>query len=344
MNKIITILSLSLGILSCNRTESNDGFSMLIHMEDSLRNIHIKSNQLGYVEGISCNDSLLVALDYFNEKSFSLFNYNKGNQLSRFGQIGKGHDEISLGCIGNIVGNQFVVLDDVTKSIVLYNVEQIGKEKQTPMKLNLNIKETMLTSVSPYKEGKFMGMGVSNGEYKYVLFDKGNKVLDKSIRIWNADDKNYNNDQKFLSNQGKIIKHPKEAKYVGQTFFLNGLDFLTIDENKILCTKSLNEGTPVYNTIYSNGASQVVPTSECINGYIDICGNEEYVFALYSDKRVSESMYCANCIKVFDWDGKKIKKITFDNNIYYIAASSNRIYTVELDETDNFVIAFYPII
>ena len=67
----------------------------------------IEADSLARVEGIQCNDSVLLVFDFYSGKSYSLFDIYSGKMISRLGSIGQGRDEIPLGVFGYIENNRF---------------------------------------------------------------------------------------------------------------------------------------------------------------------------------------------------------------------------------------------
>lgn len=76
--------------------------------------------------------------------------------------------------------------------------------------------------------------------------------------------------------------------------------------------------------------------------YVNICSTNQYIYALYSGKRKGgESNYnLGNCIYVFDWDGKPIKKYLLDQDLIHfdINEKEQRLYAVSKPE--NYIIYY----
>ena len=54
----------------------------------------VDAGDLVSVEGMSCNDSVLVVLDFHGGNSYSLFDLHTGRHVRRLGRVGNGNGEI----------------------------------------------------------------------------------------------------------------------------------------------------------------------------------------------------------------------------------------------------------
>lgn len=340
MKKYLYIFILLL-LVSCKETSS-------LLSEFPNRNIkiteepnRIDSDNLGLIEGIHCNNSFLVTLDFHNRKSYSLFNLGNGNMVKRFGEIGNGHFEIPIGCEGNIYNGKFVAFDDETKQIASYTLNLDSTLVKCDTIEKYKIPKAQFTKVIPMSKENFIGMGTYNDKYQYVLFDKKNNILDYQHEIFNADDKQFNTYHKFLTNQGCMVRHPNKPLFVGAIRYSSNIDFFKIDDEKIINIKSWYGEAPQYIPQQRMGLSQIIPSDDAINGVINLSATNNYIFALYSEASLKKEPHKSNIILVFDWDGNKICKIEMKDEIYYIAANENTLYTVEKDKAKKYIIKSY---
>lgn len=342
MKKLFFFLSLFL-FVSC---EELQGFLERFPEYDGKivkENLPIATENVGLLEGLYCDSAYIVALDFRDDKSYSLFSTKTGKLLSRFGEIGKGHMEIPIGCEGSIYENSFVIFDDETRFVAAYNLLVDSVNSKCDRIHQYKIDGAQLSQIIPLDNNTFVGMGTYKDCYQYFLFDKFNKVLDFAYEIYNASDNKFNTFGKFLSNQGKLVKHPKEAKFVGATKQSTNIDFFSAENEKIKKIKSLRIGNPSFTQTEVMGMSRIIPTDASINGFIDLCASDNYVFALYSEDKLKVSSYRSNIILVFDWDGNEICKIDMNRYIYYIAVWKSTLYTVEKDEKGRHIIKKYEL-
>jgi hypothetical protein len=297
---------------------------------------NIDQEELARVEGIQCNDSSLIVFDYHSGESYTLFDVNTAQCYGRFGQIGQGPDEIMLGCPGILSKDVFSIFFNPTGFVAKYNVDSLRLNIHSKLRIltKYNIQDAVFSQICTVNDSIFLGAGVYNSEFQYALFDKTNTVLDYNIGIYNAKDFNFNMFHKFLSNQGRLRKHPDKNRFVYSLKNSANIDFFEITErNKILPIKILRHKNPVYKPIQNNNMLMVVPDLNCEIGYIDLTVCSRHVYALYTDKKVTES-YCSNIILVYDWNGNLVEKYRLSHEVYYIAINErlNKLFAVVKDE------------
>jgi len=303
-----------------------------------MENLPIDSSNIGLLEGLHCDSSYIVALDFHDNKSYSLFSAKTGKLLSRFGEIGNGRMEIPIGCEGSIFENSFVVFNDEHRLMASYRFAGDSCSSKCNQIWRYKIDGAQFSQILPLDSQCFVGMGTYKDRYHYLLFDKSNRVLSYDFEIYNAKDGKFNTYGKFLANQGKLARHPKEPKFVGTTNLSSNIDFFSVENGSIKRIKSIQLKNPSYTQEEIMGMSRVIPTDDAINGFIDLCATDKYVFALYSEDGLKESHYCSKTILVFDWSGNEKFKINMPNAIDYISVFGNILYTVEKDEKGRHVI------
>ncbi len=302
---------------------------------------NIKAKDLGFIEGLHCNDSVLIVLDFQKGKSYSFFDITTGILKKRFGEIGHGNNEIPLGCVGSIWNNYFCIFDDLTGMVAQYNLNSLNMKNTCDTKIQYQITEGSFSRIIPIDSLCFMGMGTYKGQYQYVAFDNMSNVIDYAFEIYNANDESFDKYHKFLSNQGSLVKHPTKPLFAGAVRRSSNIDFFSFENNKIRQLNSLRYHNPVYSTVTINGLRRVKPSDSAINGFLDLCGNEKYVFALYSEEKQKKNPYYSHTLLVFDWNGRAICQIKMPNAIYYISANNTRLYTVEKNMEDEFIVKSY---
>ena len=297
---------------------------------------NIDKEELAEVEGIQCNDSSLIVFDYHSGESYTLFDVNTAHCYGRFGQIGQGPDEIPLGCPGILTKGIFSIFFHPSGFVAKYDVDSLRFNIHSKLRVltRYDIQGAFFSQICPVNDSIFLGAGVYNSEFQYALFDKKNAVLNYGIWIYNAKDFDFNMFHKYLSNQGRLRKHPDKNQFVYSLKNSANIDFFKITSwNTILPTKIVRHRNPVYKPIQNNNMLMVVPDLNCKIGYIDIAVCSRYVYALYTDKKVTES-YCSDIVFVYDWSGNLVKKYSLNKEAYYIAVNerTDRLFSVVKDE------------
>jgi hypothetical protein len=332
MKKISLLLLLSILILiSCKNKKSESPINLFSDSKKiSEKKFNINDDSLALIEGIQCNDSSLIVIDYNSGKSFTLFSPLNGKYIGRFGRIGQGPGEIPLGCYGNLECNRFTIAYSYTGLIAMYNTNALLKNIDSKPKelTKYKIPEAMLSRIIPLNDSIFLGAGVFKSEFQYLLFNNANKIVDYKVSIFNSKDKKINIYHKHLSNQGTLKKHPSENKFVYSVKYSSNIDFLKIVKNRIHVIKSIHFKNPAFTPIQNGIINQIVPDKNCTIGYLDLATSSKYVYALYTDKHFfnnndKENNYCSKTVLVFDWNGNPVKKYELKNEAYYITINEH---------------------
>lgn len=338
-------------VISCSNKESKFPDSIFYKTTGlSMNDFNIEENDLALIEGLHCNDSALIVLDFHSGDSYTLFDINSGKAIRRFGSTGQGPDEIPLGTYGYLEDKNFYLFYDQTGYIGRYSIDSLynTQNRLHPQRLTkYQLEEAQLSKAIPLNDSTFLGAGTYQSKFQYVLFDCNNRVIDYNIEIYNSNYENFNKYHKFLSNQGNLKKHPDKNRFVFSLNNSSNLDFIEIKDNKIQTIKSLHFADPNYQTISGDFLNRVIPSEDNIIGYLDTYATEKYVYALYADKkRVSvdkNNDYNSDTILVFDWDGNPVKKLKLTNEAYYICANEKhkKLYAAVINSSDGWTIISY---
>lgn len=341
----------TLSIFSCEN-KKND--TPLIFFDDSIkivheRDSHINDDFLGYIEGITCNDSYLIVMDYHSGESFSLFDINSGEMIGRFGVIGQGPNELQLGTYGYIEKDFFYIFYDPTGYIAKYNIGYLAKDLNYSPEIvfKYNIDEAQFSRISLINDSVFLGAGTYNSKFQYALFNKS--VIDYCMEIHNSSDLSFNKYHKFLSNQGILVKQPDGNNLAYSVNYSSNIDFFSVESNEVKILNSLRLNKPNYTPIQTGELNRVSPSKDDYIGYLDLSATDKYLYALYTDKKIYYNGvyndFNSNIILVFDWNGNPICKYELPNNAYYISVNEylGRIYAVVRNKEEGWSIVYYEL-
>lgn len=350
--KNLFVILWTLVLISCNSESIKSPiflFSEMTELEET--KCGISDDCLAQVEGIQCNDTLLVAMDYHSGKSFTLFKLTTGEMIGRFGSIGQGVGEIPLGTYCNLQKDCFSVSYEHTGYIGKYNMDSLCSDiNARPVALaKFIIPEAQLSRIMPVNDSLFLGAGTYNSEYQYLLFDKDKNVIDYAIKIYNHEDETMNKYHKFLSNQGVLRKRPGKNQFVYSINNSSNIDIINIDDNRIVPIQLSRLNNPQYQPVHDSKFNRVIPDRNCVIGYLDICATEQYIYALYTDKKMYNNgvrnSFNSDLILVFDWNGNPITKYKISNEAYYITVdeTSQKMYAVVKNESKGWSIICYSV-
>lgn len=337
---IIYAFIIAVTVISCQNKPKFQTEIPIFKGKMECKSSKISNEDLGLIEGIHCNDSLIMTLDFHDGMSYSLFDNANGKCIKRFGETGHGNMEIPVGCMGSIYNGMFYAFDDELHIIASYKLDSQESARASEI-IKYQIDGAQISQIVPINNHLFVAMGTYKNHYQYIVFDDKNNVSGYAFDIYNKDDEHLDEYHKFLSNQGCLVRHPHKNLFVGAIRYSANIDFFAVENGKIREIQSIRQHNPILKSINVMGMRRVLPDDNTINGYIDLCATDEYVFALYSDVPLKSDSYCSKTILVFDWNGNIVGKIPMNNDVYYVAANKSCLFTVEKDKEGHFVIVEY---
>jgi hypothetical protein len=350
----IILLIISILIISCNsENEKKSLVSLFNNKHDTIQKIqnNFNDDDIGIIEGLRCNDSSLVVLDYHSGECYSLFNLSSQNLIGRFGTVGQGPGEILLGSYGFINGNYYYIFNNQNGIIAKYDMDSLHFNiHYLPKTLTkYKIPDAFFSQIIPVNDSLYFGAGTYKEKYQFVFFNSGNEVIDCNVEIYNSRE-NWHAINKYLSNQGILRKHPHENKFIYAVKNSSNIDIVQISDNKINIIKSLRLSNPRHTPDNSGNTYQVTPDIKSPIGYIDIAVSDNYIYTLYTDKKIigdngNGNTYSSNEIFVFDWKGNPIRKYRIEEDAYYIAVNENNriIYLATRNKDAGWTIDTYSI-
>lgn len=327
LSECIYIFLFLLILGSCKKEKDETVFDLFSESYQLSHNAcKISEDSLASIEGLACDEENLIVFDYHSGSSYTLFNIKSGDYIARFGTIGQGPDEILLGCCGYLHNRYFTVFNDQTRTVVKYSLDSLyrGVVNGSPVTLTkYKIPDAEISKLISINDSTFVCAGTYKSRYQFLLFDNKNNIMDYGVDIYNASDSAFNVHTKFLSNQGDLVMNPQKTLFAYSVNFSSNIDFFSTEGNKIQLVKSLRLGNPISKPVdVVTGGSMYCSVDMTRNsqiGYINLCASSQYVYALFTDKKVYDSARKSNIVLVFDWEGNPIRKYTLDAEAYYIA-------------------------
>ncbi len=310
----------------------------------------INEDSIAVIEGLVCDGENLVVYDLHSSKSYTLFDAKTGSYITHFGIIGQGPCEISVGCYGYLLEKHWSVFDNQKKNIIKYSMDSLRNNKVNGSPVCLakyDIPDMDISRLIVVDDSTFVGSGTYKSKYQYFVFDKHSEMLGYGVDVYNAANSQFDVYTRFLANQGDLVVNPNKKNFASSVNFSSNIDFFEIKHGDIELKKSLRLGDPLNQPFVGEGGAifSVHLTEKTQNGYINLCGTSQYVYALYSDKKYFETGRKSNTVLVFDWDGNPVRKYDLDTDAYYIAVSEtlNCLFAAVKNEEKGWKVICYTI-
>lgn len=280
--------------------------------------------------GLALYDTLLVWIDPYDDKHLSLFDIRNGNQIHRFGFIGKGPGEMLMWPSGRkYQQNYFHIYDNQQKQILVFPIADIANDSEYRPQISYKFDEiTTVSTVVQINDSLFIGEN-SHSDSIYALVDNKKSIIFTGHNHPEDNKKNISSIVKSIAYQGHFYQNPDDNTllvHIG----INGvvIDILKIENNIIVRKDILKYVLPKYKPFHVNGMSSALMDDDSIIGCCDVSVTGDFIYILYADKtEVNEgnksNSRCSDFILVFDWNGQPVKYYKSDIDLYQICVSDD---------------------
>lgn len=325
MNKYIS-LSLLVLLLSCQTKKELENIP-----ECTLQHELLFENEpvIGKVRNMALmNDSIPVIININSGKVFQLLDYKRQN-IKDYGDWGQGPDELLFPVSLFASGDNTMTFWDINKR--KYSAMQIT-DGDTVIRFNHlfeNRDSLFHFEVLPVANNRFVATGIYK-DYRLVLLDS-NGCFSKGFGQCPFRDEEESRVSGMIRSeiyQGKIAVNPSGTKLVHALLHADILSFYEISGSGDLQLKS--EQINAYPDYQYNSAAMSISSPVY---YLDVCATGRYVYALYSGRNYKdhkEKAVVGKTVKVYDWNGKIVKKINLDTDVKVMCVSSDdrKIYAI----------------
>lgn len=335
----IFILCIVLLVLSCNKTINNP----IQHFEKcpKQRLTHLKMIDLeefdilkpGLV--IRKDDSYMI-WDLKNENIFSIVNFNSEEVIKGI-KRGNGPGEIISPSSLQLKDGKFFTFDFDRKKI---NQIDISSDTTLTLKEVEDINFNTRLFVINYQGSHMIATGLFDDAWFASL--KGNGEIISKVDFPTFEETNNipKMELSMLYISTHIANKPDNKKVVAATQDLGVISFLNYIDGSILEEyKRIKYYGPKF-TLQDRGG--IVWSRDGQAGFCDLDCDDEYVYALYSGKTITEhgmlSHHCENLL-VYDWDGNPVKHYTLDIPLFSMKfdKEKNTVYGIGYNPEGVFV-------
>lgn len=315
---------------------------------DSLINpehFSITSDSLNIPVRMILIDTVLTVEDFSEEPALHFIDTKSGTQIAQFGRRGEGPGEFedawNMGLIPNRE-NAFSVYDTKLLRLTVIKVKKKGMLKLHPS--ILKIIKLHSTKGLPYypifvSDSSIVASGLYTNNRLAFFGDKG-----KVYRYTGMTPPGPSNIPGTIKNQaykGILRMKSDGTKMVLACHFGDRLEFY----NKSGKLYKIVEGKikPEYELQNVNGNPVMGLDSKTRLGYLDIKCTNNYIFVLFSGRKMHSGYEVANTIRVFDWNGKLVKVMKLNENIECIAINDKKNILYAINPMDKKPVLYWHI-
>ena len=324
-------------LLCCNKPKSitsQFSNSSKLYTDNTLaiEEVYIKMPQI-----YNLTDSTLIitalTINHSSDKYLIYIASKKtGKIIKRLGAEGRGPEEmISVSNISTL-NNEILFYDSVGRKILHYNFSNDSVYFQTIV----SQKKFFLINLYLINDNKFISSGVFGKNmyiYGNIITGKGLYYLEYPFLPDVSKEK-----QKDLTLArhyayiGGMIKHPDFPKFIYYSGLAEYLQIIELNGDTLKEVMHLSFAPPIGKVVYNVDAYVWATNSQLAHAcFIRGTASNKYIYLLYSGKPIKENDFIkSKYIFIFDWDGKAIKILELDKEVYSIC----------VDEEDHEIYAY----
>lgn len=303
-------------------------------------NIDRPFNSISKIE--TTNNNLIIKA-YDGEFNISVFDKKSCEYLFGFAPVGRGPGEVSSNILEFYILQDSLYLLDIKNNVIKINpIPERSSKNENP--INTKLKGfNWFTDAIPLTAGMFVSTPTIDARFalhnykgdtlsSYFSYPKYKEVDDRMLLF-----------QLYRARQELGVK-PDGLKFVATCSLGMVLEIFSI-ENKKIKLETEKRFYPLLHTVLKNGMAW--PHPDCITGILDIKTTNDFIYALFSGKPVSQknSGTCGNYIYVFDWKGDPVKAYKLKDNIrkFSLDYELNKVYVVKVNEDGSETLAAFDL-
>lgn len=332
-------------------TKDQDKLSEKVFERDDLKNpIGLKGvkycdSTLIRPHRLLVKNNYLIVADQGNTFALQIFDAESNRHLSSKGVIGDGLNEIKDVWLidRGLENNSFWVYSGIEKSMLKFDL--VDTSKLVISKLiheenyyNMNVGLVWAT------DSTLMAI-MANGDNRYVEFNMDG-TKNNQFGSWRDINKEFSNYILGDLFQGKLIADPNNNLFVKACIFSDRIEILNINDQSITSIRGPLSIEPKFKITGAGLNERLLISPDNPYGYIDICLDNQYIYALYSGYSQNDftrgNIKDSSIILKFDRLGNLISNYATDISISSIAVSEKfqKMYGIPLNNSDGCFVVF----
>ena len=312
------------------KTKTDSIFPSSVFLEGKILSV---GDSLGLVLTLEAVDDYLVFSDNNEHTLFSILKPDL-SYCFRFGHIGQGPGEMPPNSSGvMMIRNGCLTLSDGFK-LYQHRLDSLYHSVDNPtVASNSEINDAMIW-VTPFTDSLFVATGAFPNGKRFKVLDNTGKVYGY-MGEYPLKEKTelpfYIVGNSYLST---MTSHPISNRFALGTQYGGMLDVVEWNQqdSTLHRVNGICEFKPRLTSKDYMGTPNFAHDTHTRWGYIYLDSDEEYIYALYSGRLVSEkdSRKC-NTVHVFDWNSTPVCQINLDRYVKDIAVMKNKLYALYED-------------
>ena len=332
-SKIYYYLSLSLSLfILCSCTDSKSkkrvssvSMGILTHNIIDLGEIFI-----GYGGRLVVYKDTIIGMEAPNSSMPPFFCLKPNEELPSFyyfGNKGQGPNDFLQPYSIQHIENNIIGTWDINARMY-YEFALPDEKKEVSIDKRVRFEVILLSRVIKTAYNQFIALMMADDEAMFLLADSTGKTVNTFFEYPyrnNDERQRFNNRARFSAYQGELATNPSKTKFVYASDKGEIIHFYDIENNNIKPIVKIEKEYALYeNREIPGGGTGVQLGTEGMRGYVSIYATEQFVYALFSGKKVGETnSRAAHTLRIFDWNGNNVKEYELDVPSLYLCVSDD---------------------
>jgi hypothetical protein len=285
-------------------------------------------------------DSNIFIANQQGEQVIEVYNAH-GRKINSL--IGRGSKKDNIAMVGSlqhdVQRHLLYVYDLFEKKILSIPIGEIISDKKVNLTLMVDFK-TWKIPTDDLGKAYILDTSLVLENYssagRILFFDKNGTNIGGKIPFPKADSKisDVENAKLYAS---QITTNPAGDKLAIITYNAGLMNLYSIKNHDLLPIWSDTSFLPSeWKRITIANTTRIAFTPESTAGYLDVCATKDFVFALFSGKKIKENYKFSNTIQVVSWDGKKKSQLLLNRMIKRLSVSqdNSQIFAIASNEKE----------
>lgn len=276
------------------------------------------------------------------EDFYFVYSYPGLGFLYSFGKRGRGPGEYMMpAIIKNTPGNVLGFRDHATDAIVFYEIKDSGAELVSSKILRSPDSDRFFWEINVMEDSTLLVKHQGDKKGATELWSAASGIVDSLPNTFAKLPRKLGKD--YFTIFDDYLISAKGDRFALAYNMIDRIEFGEVRDGKLLIDSSVGaDSTPDFH-LYGDDSETEFSVDRNIIHYENLYAGNDYVYALYSGKRMDETEERhSSLIEIYSWDGTPVELLDLETPIAYIAVDENSrtVYGINPDMSDEMILVY----